>query len=267
MYFYFYLVIYVKSFIYLWFSASVGRRCKCFVLQTDEFFTVQNICYIPAERVCLESTRFICPNLFQTLNNQRRASTTFFYQWQYRPHSFPLPSGLDCQQQHDWIICLSWSFCSFNHFTGRKKETSLQFTSVHCDGSILSQPGAQLPDRTYNQFNMSAFLYTFSLHSPKVSCSGLHQNWAFTGIVWQLTRACSATRQFDSFFGFVLGTSSRSTRPVCSRRKETHFISLSPLRAASLDQQRLFSFCLVLTHSGSIARNFESNRTEGKKWE
>lgn len=84
------------------------------------------------------------------------------------------------------------------------------------------------------------FCRRFPLHSPKVSCSGLHQNWAFTGIVWQLTRACSATQQFDSFFGFVLSTLSRSTQPVCSRRKKTHFTSLSPLRVASLDQQRLF---------------------------
>lgn len=46
----------------------------------------------PSGACCQESTKFMCPNLFQMLNNQRSVST-IFHLWQCKENPLPLGSG------------------------------------------------------------------------------------------------------------------------------------------------------------------------------
>lgn len=83
-------------------------------------------------------------------------------------------------------------------------------------------------ERMMDSLHFSSQYTFFSVHSPKVSCSGLHQKSAFTGIVWQPVRLAALCRGFIPFLAVFSERRGEAPGPVCSSGEETHSISLRP---------------------------------------
>lgn len=83
-------------------------------------------------------------------------------------------------------------------------------------------------ERVMDWLRFSSLYTFFSVHSPKVSCSGLHQKSAFTGIVWQPVRLAALCSGFIPFLAVFSERQGEAPGPVCSSGEETHSISLWP---------------------------------------
>ncbi|MEQ2215296.1 hypothetical protein XENOCAPTIV_030311 [Xenoophorus captivus] len=101
---------------------------------------------------------------------------------------------------------------------------------------------------------MSASLYTFSFTFLKALLLRLPKKECFYRNSLAAGEARRAPQQFYSFFGFVLCASGRSGRPVCTSRKETHFISSQPdssmlYKLSMKNLKVLFCIYLFLIHA------------------